>query len=140
MAIFCSICSLTGPEFTVRTIPGITSYQAAAAATNRVLVEGEQSLMIMSGVHGGDKLLNLTPKPDNVVFMKAYRDVAGICRALEDARMLENSVAVSHCSLENQRVITDVKSLCDEQPNYWTLVMARHRTDSQATDEDAKKA
>lgn len=119
---------LDWPELTVRTIPGITSYQAAAPATNRALVEGEQSLMIMSGVHGGDKLLNLTTKPDNVVFMKAYRDVAGICRALDDARMLENSVAVNHFFMENQHVITDVTSLCDATPNYWPLVMAGHRT------------
>ena len=104
MGTFCSYLQLDWPELTVRTIPGITSYQAAAAATNRVLVEGEQSLMIMSGVHGGDKLLDLTPKPDNIVFMKAYRDVAGICRALDEAHMLDDSVAVSHCSLRKTNV------------------------------------
>ncbi len=44
------------PHLPVCTIPGITSYQAAAAATNQPLVEGEESLLLLSGVHGGERL------------------------------------------------------------------------------------
>jgi len=41
------------PEAPVVTIPGITAYQAAAARVNRPLVEGEESLLVVSGVEGG---------------------------------------------------------------------------------------
>ncbi len=112
------------PHLTVRTVPGITSYQAAAAAINRPLVEGEESLMIMSGVNGGERFGRMPDKPDTVVFLKAYRNVAGICQALEASRMLDGSVAVANCSREDEKVFRNLKRLAREQPNYWTLIIA----------------
>jgi precorrin-2/cobalt-factor-2 C20-methyltransferase len=115
------------PHLAVSTIPGITSFQAAAASTNRPLVEGEQSLLIMSGVHGGERLECMADKPDNVVFLKAYRNVEGICRALEAADMIDDSVAVVNCSRDNETIYDDVRVLCREKPNYWTLIIAKKK-------------
>ena len=115
------------PGLPIVTVPGITSYQAAAAATNRPLVEGEESLLLMSGVYGGERLRQMSPKPENVVFLKAYRNLEGICQALESADMLSGSVAVSNCSNENQQIHNDLKQLCGQQPNYWTLVIAKRK-------------
>lgn len=112
------------PHLAIHTVPGITSYQAAAAAINRPLVEGEQSLLIMSGVHGGERLARMADKPDKVVFLKAYRNVEGICHALEDADLLTGSVAVANCSRENEEIYNDLKALGQKQPNYWTLIIA----------------
>jgi hypothetical protein len=55
------------PLAPIVTVPGITSYHAAAAASNRPLVEGEESLLIMSGIHGGERFERLSDKPDNPV-------------------------------------------------------------------------
>jgi precorrin-2/cobalt-factor-2 C20-methyltransferase len=113
------------PHLSVCTVPGITSYQAAAAAINRPLVEGGESLLIMSGTHDCERRLRLTRRPDNVVLLKAYRNVRGLCRAIEDAGMLSGSVAVADCSRENQRIFPDLKELCSQPPNYWTLIIAK---------------
>lgn len=115
------------PHLAVFTVPGITSFQAAAAATNQPLVEGEQSLLIMSGVHGGERLACMPNKPENVVFLKAYRNVEGICQALEAAGMIDDSVAVANCSRDNEKVYEDLRILCREKPNYWTLIIARNK-------------
>ena len=117
------------PHLAIQTVPGITSYQAAAAAVNRPLVEGEESLLIMSGVHGGERFERLAEKPDNVVFLKAYRNVDGIRQALEAADMLSGSVAVTHCSHKNEKISTDLRILARQQPNYWTLIMAQKKRD-----------
>lgn len=117
------------PHLDIRTIPGITSYQAAAAAVNRPLVEGEESLLIMSGVNGGDRLQRMMEKPDNVVFLKAYRNVGGICQALEASDMLPGSVAVASCSRENEKIYYDLKALEGQKPNYWTLILANKKRD-----------
>ncbi len=109
----------------IQTVPGITSYQAAAAAVNQPLVEGEESLLILSGVHGGDRFRSLAQKPDNVVFLKAYRNVDGICDALRDSGMAAGSLAVSDCSRENQSIYHDICDLKDLAPNYWTLIIAK---------------
>ena len=47
------------PHLEVQTVPGITSYQAAAARLNTPLVEGEESLMVVSGAKGGNRLREL---------------------------------------------------------------------------------
>ena len=55
------------PHLDVVSVPGITSYQAAAAAVNRPLVEGEESLLLISGVEGGASI-------------SAVRRLCGKCR------------------------------------------------------------
>jgi precorrin-2/cobalt-factor-2 C20-methyltransferase len=113
------------PHLPVVTVPGITSYQAAAAATNRPLVEGEEALLILSGVHGGQRLAAMGALPENVVFMKAYRHVASITAALAQAGLAEGGLAVVDCSLESQKIYTDLQALALQPPNYWTLIIAR---------------
>ena len=113
------------PHLAVTTIPGITAYQAAAAATNQSLVEGEEALLILSGVNGGERFQALSQKPDNVVFMKAYRNVDGICRALEEVDRLDTSVAVANCSRKDETIYRDLKTLREQRPNYWTLIISR---------------
>ena len=113
------------PQIPVISVPGITSYQASAAYLNSPLVEGEEALLIVSGVTGGDVLRKYAVTPDNLVFMKAYRNIADITVALDEVGMLENSVAVKNCGLPDQEVITDIQSLSDSPPNYWTLVLAK---------------
>ena len=113
------------PEAPVVTIPGITAYQAAAARINRPLVEGEESLLVVSGVEGGHRLRQFSQQVENVVFMKAYRNAADITDALDENHMLDSSVAVANCSLESEEVIEDVRSLKQRKPGYWTLILAK---------------
>jgi precorrin-2/cobalt-factor-2 C20-methyltransferase len=114
------------PSVPIKTIPGITSYQAAAASMNLPLVEGNESLLIMSGVEGGDKLKNMPIKPENVVFLKAYRNVKGIRKALEDAGM-GHRVGVINCAQPDEEIVTDLHELEQRSPNYWTLVIAKQK-------------
>ncbi len=113
------------PDIQVETVPGITSYQASAAALNMPLVEGEESLLVLSGAEGGDRLREQIFKPDNVVFMKAYRNVPSICEALGEAGMLGQAAGVVSCSLPGQELVRDVKTLLHREPNYWTLIIAK---------------
>jgi precorrin-2/cobalt-factor-2 C20-methyltransferase len=113
------------PAVTVETIPGITAYQASAAALNTPLVEGEQSLLVMSGANGGHRLLERPVAPDTVVFMKAYRNVNGICQALAKADMLAHSAGVVACGLPDQEIVHDIQTLQTRAPNYWTLIIAK---------------
>ncbi len=113
------------PHVPVETVPGITSYQAAAAALNVPLVEGEEALLIMSGAKGGDRLRQLTVRPENVVFLKSYRNVRGIAGAIEEAGMLADSFGVRNCCHEDQEIVRDIRALADMPPNYLTLIIAK---------------
>ncbi|MBW2099624.1 MAG: precorrin-2 C(20)-methyltransferase [Deltaproteobacteria bacterium] len=115
------------PHISVQSIPGITSYQAAAARLNTPLVEGEESFLLLSGVKGGDHLRQLSGKPDSVVFLKAYRNVKDITSALDEADMIENSVGVTKCGQPNEEIVRDIRVLNDRKPDYWTLIMAKKK-------------
>jgi precorrin-2/cobalt-factor-2 C20-methyltransferase len=111
------------PEADIETIPGITSFHAASARMNRILVEGEQSLLITSGAFGGEPLRQ-SANVENVAIMKAYKNIEDINRALKETHLYENSVAISHCSRKNEQIIEDVDILETRAPDYWTLILA----------------
>lgn len=115
------------PHISVQSIPGITSYQAAAARLNTPLVEGEESFLLLSGVKGGDHLRQLSGKADSVVFLKAYRNVKDITSALDEVDMIENSVGVTKCGQPDEEIVTDIIELNDRKPDYWTLIMAKKK-------------
>lgn len=115
------------PQLNVITIPGITSFQAAAACLNRPLVEGEESLLLTSGAFGGDALRRLTETVENIVFLKAYRNVEDITAALKETGMLQSSIAISRCSRDDEEIIEDVMELRERKPDYWTLIMAKSK-------------
>ena len=113
------------PHIPIVTVPGITSYQAAAACINLPLVEGEESLLVVSGVSGGDRLRQMSVKPENVVFMKAYRNIKDITAALDDAPVFTQCIGVSNCSLPDQQIIENIQELNDRTPDYWTIIIAK---------------
>ena len=111
-------------------VPGITSYHAAAAASGFVLAEREESLVVVSGAKGGERLRRLAQSPENpdgarnVAVLKVYRNFQDIRTTLKDLDMLEDSVLVSRCGLEGETVVRDVaqNSL---SPEYFSLILAR---------------
>ena len=113
------------PHLPVQTVPGITSYQAAAARLNTPLVEGEESLMVVSGVKGGNRLRELCGKPENVVFLKAYRNVPDIKAAIDETGKYQKSVGVKSCGHSNEEIINDIGELSQKKPDYWTLIISK---------------
>lgn len=113
------------PDYPMETIPGITSFQAAAARVNTPLVEGEETLVIASGAYGGEHVRKAAAAADNMVLLKAYKHVDDIAAALKESGLAANSCAVKRCTREGEEVIRNVEDLRDVHPDYWTLVMAK---------------
>ncbi len=116
---------ILSPELKIETIPGITSYQAAAASINIPLMEGEESLLILSGVNGGDRLRHTKIKPDNVIFMKAYKNTPDIVASIKEAKMDSTSYGIINCGLPNQEIVPDITEFLHKKPGYWTLIVAK---------------
>ena len=119
--------STSAPHLKIETIPGISSYQAAAARLNTPLVEGEESLMVVSGAEGGNRLREITAKPENVVFLKAYRNVKDITNAITESGSYQECVGIKNCGHENEEIIPDIEALKKQVPNYWTLIIAKKK-------------
>ncbi|MDA3789800.1 MAG: precorrin-2 C(20)-methyltransferase [Desulfobacula sp.] len=111
------------PEADIETIPGITSFHAASARLNRILVEGEESLLVTSGAYGGDRIRNINGI-ENVAIVKAYKNIQDINKALKETGLDNKSVAVSKCGRKNEQIIEDLDELEKRSPDYWTLILA----------------
>jgi precorrin-2/cobalt-factor-2 C20-methyltransferase len=113
------------PDVEIMTVPGITSYQAAASRLNTTLAEGEGSLMVVSGATGGDRLRTLTEKPETVVFLKAYRNLKDIRSAIDESGQYPYCVAVKNCGHPTEEIVKDLDQLGRQKPDYWTLIIAK---------------
>ena len=113
------------PEVPICVIPGVTSYQAAAAAAGRVLAEGEESFTVVSGAMGPQRLRQVVEHTDNVVMLKVYRNYRDILGALNDLGLTRHSILVSRCGFDGEQVITRLEDLPDEVPPYLSLLLIK---------------
>ncbi len=111
------------PEADIETIPGITSFHAASARLNRILVEGEESLLVTSGAFGGDRIRHIDGV-ENVAIVKAYKNIKDINKALKETGLSKKCVAVSKCGRKNEQIIENIDALEKRTPDYWTLILA----------------
>ena len=124
---------ILAPDIKVVSIPGITSYQAAASRVNTPLVEGEEALLIIPGTKFREKLKQISNETENIVIMKAYRNIKEIASALDDTNIFENRICISNCGLPGEEIVRDLDILSDKQPDYWTLIIAKQKKENGAT-------
>ncbi len=115
------------PEAPIQTIPGITSFQAAAACCNLPIVEREEVMALVSGAQGVNHLEKVLGFCDTVVLLKVYRQMPKILETLKE-RSLENSICfVSRCGLDKQEVFYNIKDLDGKNPHYLSLMIVKKK-------------
>jgi precorrin-2/cobalt-factor-2 C20-methyltransferase len=114
----------SAPEIPVEIVPGISSPQAAAALSGRILTESRESLLILPGLHSAEELKQALSQADNVVILKAYRNFPAIREALRGEE--RDVLLASQVGLDGERMITDLDSL-EEIPAYMSLILVTRR-------------
>jgi precorrin-2/cobalt-factor-2 C20-methyltransferase len=109
----------------VETVPGITAYHAAAARVNMPLVEGKESLLVVSGVSDSDRMKDLIGLADNLVILKTYRNFNEICQSLHETAPDMKAVLVSRCGIEGERIVKDVDLVAGEDMPYLSLLLVK---------------
>ncbi len=112
------------PDLPVVVVPGVTSYQAAAARTETVLSEAGESLLVISGVCNAERLRELLENADNAAILKAYRNLPVIRRTLDELALTENVTFVSCLGLEDEMIVEDVDAIPDD-PHYLSLLLVK---------------
>lgn len=108
--------------FAVRTVPGVPSFCAVAAALERDLTpEMSAPLHIVPGGYGGiDEALSW---PGTKVVMKARRDLAATKRALRAAGSFDDAELVQDCGLASERVFRSLDEAPDRGSYFSTIVV-----------------
>lgn len=115
------------PEARVVTIPGITSYAAAAAHTQIPLTEGEESFVVVSGARGAARLREVADRSDNIVMLKTYRNFEEIYQALEELDLLDRAVCISRCGLDGETVVENLRDLKGQTLPYLSMVIIKKK-------------
>ncbi len=113
------------PDAPVKVVPGITSYQAGAAAAGQVLAEAEESFTVISGALGAQKLKEVIDHSDSVVMLKVYKKYREIMDTLNNLGLTDGSVLISRCGLDGEEVVLDLKDRPDIVPPYLSLLLIR---------------
>ena len=115
------------PGVGIVTIPGITSYSAAAALTHIPLTEGEESFYLVSGALGAAQLKEVIDKSDNIVILKTYRYFDEIFQVLEDMDLLDRTTCISRCGLEGEAIVENLRDLKGRELPYLSMVIIKKK-------------
>jgi precorrin-2/cobalt-factor-2 C20-methyltransferase len=89
----------------VATIPGITAFQALAAATGTVLLDGTESLSLVTALDGVDRVEAALADPDRaVVVYKGGRHIGAVAQLLAAHGRLAGAVFGERLGLDDERV------------------------------------
>ncbi len=115
------------PEVRVVTIPGITSYSAAAALTHTPLTEGEESFYVVSGALGAARLREVVERTENIVMLKTYRNFGEIYQALEELDLLDRATCISRCGLEGETVVQNLRDYKGQPMPYLSMIIIKKK-------------
>ncbi len=112
------------PGLPVVIVPGITSFQAAAAATGDILAESGQNLLVASGVDETGRLRRALESADNAVILKAYRNFPALRALLAEMGLDGGTTFVTRLGHEGEAVERDLAK-APEKPHYLSLCLVK---------------
>jgi precorrin-2/cobalt-factor-2 C20-methyltransferase len=90
---------------TVATVPGITAFQALAAETGTVLLDGTESLSLVTALDGVDRVEEALADPERaVVIYKGGRHIGAVAQLLASKGRLSGAVFGERLGLDDERV------------------------------------
>ncbi|VBB06840.1 tetrapyrrole methylase [Lucifera butyrica] len=113
------------PEVEVESIPGITSFAAAAAHINAALAEGNEKLAIIPAVDDPQELYSILQEFPNAVLMKVAGKYEEIVSVLEKTGLKEKSVYISKLGYPDQFISYDLDCLRNRKRDYLSLILVK---------------
>ncbi|ADH60198.1 precorrin-2 C20-methyltransferase [Thermoanaerobacter mathranii subsp. mathranii str. A3] len=109
-------------DYEVETIPGITSYSAAASRLNIPIAEGNETFAVISSgdVTEISKALDMF---DNVVLMKISRRYEEIVNLLKEKRF--KGYLVIKCGHQDEKISCDLDRYIGKKIDYLSLIIAK---------------
>lgn len=114
------------PAADIRAIPGITSFQAAAAATGQVLCEAGENLLLMSDLDERAAEDGVLTQPDNIVILKVYRNFRKLRGLLHERGLAGKCTFVSRLGLEGEIICRELDA-APAQPHYLSMLLVNKR-------------
>ena len=114
------------PEIDVETIPGVSSFAAAAASAETSLAEEDETLAIIPAADGVGVIDHLLDDFDTLVLLKVKPLIDEVIELLERRNLLATSCFIEKVGSPDERIVRDVASLKGEKVNYLSLMLVQN--------------
>lgn len=108
-------------QYHCEVVPGISSVHAASAALKTPLTVLSESMVVVSGRHSEEKLIEALIQHDSVVILKAGRFRPRILTALKKTQRLDEARYLEYIGREQELIETDMHALPNEPGPYFSL-------------------
>lgn len=113
-------------DHAVQVIPGVSSFNAAAASVGQALADGEEPLAVYSAPEAMRDLDGLLGRFDALVLLKVRPVLDTLIAALSARGLLERAVFAERVGTPQERIVRDLGALRGERVHYLSLVLIRH--------------
>ncbi|GAB6137050.1 precorrin-2 C(20)-methyltransferase [Halanaerobaculum tunisiense] len=113
------------PQLDVKTIPGITSVNAASSRLNLPLTEGEEKVAIVPATSSLEELECILSKFSNVVLMKVSKNYKFIVELLTKLDLKAKATFISRCGQDIEFITSDLDSLVGEKIDYLSMIIVK---------------
>jgi len=114
------------PEIEVETIPGVSSFAAAAARVGVTLAEEDETLAIIPAAYGVALIDRLLDEFDTLILLKVKPLVDEVLELLERRDLLATSCFIEKVGAPDERVVSDVIRLRGEKVSYLSLMLVQN--------------
>ena len=114
------------PGVEVETIPGVSSFAAAAATTGVTLAEEDETFAIIPAAYGVEVINHLLDEFDTLALLKVKPLIDEIIELLEQRDLLATSVFIEKVGSPDERIVREVASLKGEKVNYLSLLLVQN--------------
>lgn len=114
------------PEVEVKTIPGVSSFAAAAATAGLSLAEEDETLGIIPAAYGIEVIDHLLDEFDTLVLLKVKPLVDEVIELLERRGLLATSCFIEKVGAPDERIVRDLSGLKGEKVNYLSLMLVQN--------------
>jgi precorrin-2/cobalt-factor-2 C20-methyltransferase len=114
------------PEIEIETIPGVSSFAAAAASAELSLAEEDETLAIIPAAYGVGVIDHLLDEFDTLVLLKVKPLMDDVIELLERRGLLATSCFIEKVGSPDERIVRDVASLKGEKVNYLSLMLVQN--------------
>ncbi len=115
-----------GQTLEVETIPGVSSFAAAAASAETTLAEEDETLAIIPAAYGVGVIDHLLDEFDTLVLLKVKPLMDEVIDLLERRGLLATSCFIEKVGSPDERIVRNVASLKGEKVNYLSLMLVQN--------------
>lgn len=113
------------PDHVIHTIPGITSYNAAACMANFPLLTGDERLAVIPVPRDITELRPILKAFDTVVMMKVAKKLDEVIQLLEEMRLSDNALFASYIGQKDACLTCDLVSLKGSGRGYMSVLIVK---------------